>query len=237
MGTMVAVAVGSVFSGERATKVRGATRDVLAEIRRARSTALITQSAAVITFSNERSGEVNVAKVEVKGENLIGDTKAIEAETIEGTKVTVAGDEMLAEKINAPIPAEVMEGVKIMVVMGEEGVSASESAGEKKSGVSVFSNVDYLIGKYTSESSGTEVPVPDSTVGNGGQGTARPTDSTAGTSAVDEDLGTKSVVWEANGRTDPHLVYIYGEDGKPENGLCIKVDKFGGIKVVDKDDE
>ena len=143
MGTMVAVAVGSVFSGQSAARVRGATRDVLAEIRRARSTALITQSAAVITFSNETSGDVHIAKVEVKGENLIGSVKEVEATTIEGKKVTVSGDEMLAEKINAPIPAQVLEGIKIMVVMGEDGIASSEEISSRKSGVSVFSNIDY----------------------------------------------------------------------------------------------
>jgi hypothetical protein len=42
-------------------------------------------------------------------------------------------------------------------------------------------------------------------------------------------------VWETNGRTDPHQVWIYPDGSAPENGLLIRVDRFGAVKVVSGD--
>ena len=53
IGIMTTTAVLSVVSGQRAVRVKGATRDVFAAIRHARSTALVTQQPAIITYSNE----------------------------------------------------------------------------------------------------------------------------------------------------------------------------------------
>lgn len=41
-----------------------------------------------------------------------------------------------------------------------------------------------------------------------------------------------SIVWEVNGRTEPHQVWIYRDGSTPEKGLSIKVDRFGGAKVL-----
>ena len=41
-----------------------------------------------------------------------------------------------------------------------------------------------------------------------------------------------SIVWETNGRVEPHQVWIYPDGAKPEDGLSIKVDAFGGAKVL-----
>ena len=41
-----------------------------------------------------------------------------------------------------------------------------------------------------------------------------------------------SVVWEVNGRVDPHQVWIYPSGTPPDKGLSIKIDRFGAAKVV-----
>ena len=43
---------------------------------------------------------------------------------------------------------------------------------------------------------------------------------------------TVSVVWEVNGRCEPHRVYVYPAGKSPESGLCIKIDRFGAAKVL-----
>ena len=46
---------------------------------------------------------------------------------------------------------------------------------------------------------------------------------------------TVSVVWETNGAVEPHKIWIYPDGKKPEDGLMLNVDQFGGIKVVNGD--
>ena len=51
-----------------------------------------------------------------------------------------------------------------------------------------------------------------------------------------EDVGEPvSIVWETNGRVEPHRVWIYPDGARPEDGLSIKVDAFGAAKVVSGD--
>ena len=70
MGLMVAVGILSVGAGKGAARVKGATRDIFAAIRHARSTALVTQQPAIITYStDEVDGEI-VAKVEITSAKL-----------------------------------------------------------------------------------------------------------------------------------------------------------------------
>ena len=47
-----------------------------------------------------------------------------------------------------------------------------------------------------------------------------------------EDQEPVSLVWEANGRCDPHRVLVYLDGKNPESGLCINIDRFGAAKVV-----
>ena len=53
----------------------------------------------------------------------------------------------------------------------------------------------------------------------------------------DEDQEPVSLVWEANGRCDPHRVWVYLDGKKPESGLCIKVDRFGAAKILSGEEE
>ena len=44
-----------------------------------------------------------------------------------------------------------------------------------------------------------------------------------------------SVVWETNGAVEPHRIWIYPDGKKPEDGLQLNIDSFGGVKVLDGD--
>ena len=59
--------------------------------------------------------------------------------------------------------------------------------------------------------------------------------SSSGEPAAEEGSGPVSVVWETNGRVEPHQVWVYPDGAKPEDGQLIRVDRFGGAKVVSGD--
>ena len=65
LATMVAIGVGSIRSGQGSARVKGATRDIYAAIRHARSVALVTGQRVVVTYSNETEDDEPVAKVDV----------------------------------------------------------------------------------------------------------------------------------------------------------------------------
>ena len=54
------------------------------------------------------------------------------------------------------------------------------------------------------------------------------------TSDVNEE---RSVVWQINGRCEPHTIYIYPEDGTVDEAWSIRVDRFGGVKVVEDEED
>jgi hypothetical protein len=90
--------------------------------------------------------------------------------------------------------------------------------------ISVFSNVDYLIGRF-----------------NDARRKAAENDAAAEAASEPQvvseadDQEEVSFVWEVNGRTEPHKVWIYPDGSTPEKGLCIRVDRFGGAKVLGGD--
>ena len=65
LATMVAIGVGSILSGQGMARVKGATRDVYAAIRHARSTALVTGQRVLVNYSNETVEDEVCVKIEV----------------------------------------------------------------------------------------------------------------------------------------------------------------------------
>ena len=65
LATMVTIGVGSIRAGQGAARVKGATRDIYAAIRHARSVALVTGQRVLVTYSNGEDDGEPVAKVEV----------------------------------------------------------------------------------------------------------------------------------------------------------------------------
>ena len=247
MGTMVTVGIVSVRSGQGAARVKGATRDIFAAIRHARSTALVTQQPAIITYSTDMvDGEV-VAKVEITSAKLM--TEGVDfakVRTVTGhplksvaTVSAVASDKeaaaegggekekgnTLEEVLFAPIDTDIVKGMRLKVVVGSDGLDVSEEVHRPK--ISVFSNVDYLLGKFRDSKKSAETEKKDEEGKNG--------DSSDKDAARGEDQEPVSIVWETNGRVEPHQVWVYADGQSPESGLSIRIDRFGAAKVLSGD--
>lgn len=254
LGVMVTVGVISVESGKREAAIRGAARDVFAAVRRARSTALVTQQPAVVTFSNEFSEDEGVrAKVEISSAKIFDDSEEeSEPETLSGeplkssyklvnireaktkkghgasdgeegaSALSAGGGKTIEDVLFAPVPGEVMSGMRLKVVKDELGYDDDVGDNTHRPKISVFSNVDYLLGRYQDSRKRQEAEA------------AKKTDKGEKPASADDEMPEPvSVVWEVNGRTEPHRIWVYADGEKPEDGLLIRVDRFGGMKVVD----
>ena len=244
MGLMVTVGIVSVRSGQGAAKVKAATRDVFAVIRHARSSALVTQQPAIITYSTERAGEEVMAKevmakIVITGADLISAKRSTGAvTTLSGATVNLgggdddgAGGESLEDILFAPISEDLVKGMRIKVEMGGDEIEENNVSEEAaKSKVSVFSNVDYLLGRFNDAKEKEKKKAEEEKEKEDGKEDAEED----GPESLEAPV---SVVWEVNGRTEPHRVWVYADGSEPEKGLCIKIDRFGGAKVVGSDGE
>ena len=245
LGVMVTMGVVSIRSGQGAARVKAATRDIYASIRHARSTALVTGQPAIITYSTEEvDGEV-MAKIEVtKAELFSSQIDRSEVQTLSGEPIkgedqelvhiekaggdaidgTVGdgkgGGETLEDVLFSPINADVVKGMRLKVMMEDE-IEADKG---RKPRVSVFSNVDYLIGKFKNAKAAAKKAKEDENA-----------DGKADDKVGDERQEPVSVAWESNGRVDPHRVWVYADGQRPEDGLLIKIDRFGAAKVLSGD--
>ena len=275
IAVMISVGVVSITAGKGAARVKGATRDVFAAIRCARSTALVTMKPVIITYSTvEADGEV-MAKIEItsakimdtstdrsqvqtltgeplqgdgyelvhiekadesKGAAKVGSKSASKANSKVGASKTTskAADgepavesesegESVEEILFAPVNEDIVKGMRLKVVLGDEALAAETTARPSK--ISVFSNVDFLIGRFKDAKAAAKKK-EDEAAGKTDDKSAAPKDE------LQEPV---SVVWETNGRVDPHQVWVYADGQKPEDGLLIKVDRFGAAKVLPGD--
>ena len=246
IGIMTTAAVLSVASGQRAVRVKGATRDVFAAIRHARSTALVTQQPAIITYSNETEDGEPTARIEITSAKLFdsrvdrSNVQTLTGAPLRGTgrqrpepEPQAAGEgekdkdggQTVEEILFAPISADVVRGVRIKVLSGDQLPASGVSGERAKPRVSVFSNVDYLLGRFRDAKAEAARQDAESADGDGSE--QKPSDAPA--SGEDAPV---SIVWETNGRVEPHQVWIYPDGARPEDGLLIRVDRFGGAKVV-----
>lgn len=236
---MLGGALASFGPGRRAVRVKGATRDILAAIRRARSVALVTQKESVVTYSNTTVDDEPCASIKVVTASIFGGGSVKSATTLEGETVSLSDDaadeedgggETMEDILFSPVSDEVTRGICIKVV--KEGENLEYDAGEEraKAKISVFSNVDYLIGKLNeSRAKAAENAAKDDAKDDAGAGDTGAGAAAAGAGADD---GPVSVVWEANGRTEPHTIWVYAAGSAPDSGQCIKIDRFGGAKVT-----
>ncbi len=253
MAIMVSAAVVGVRSGQDAARVKGATRDIMAAIRHARSMALVMMQPAVITYSIGRVDDEVCAQVKVDGAKLISESSSATVQTLsgeivmrDGSKVEDAkrssgaeedtkallgdkGGDSTEDVLFAPMSTEVVKGVRLKVTMGDELIRTEEEEKKTANKISVFSNVDYLLGKYKEQKAAEKKAEEEKAAASD----AAPASSTN----PDDDQEPVSLVWEANGRCDPHRVWVYLDGKKPESGLCIKVDRFGAAKVLSGEDD
>ncbi len=244
IGIMVTAGVVSLGAGQGAARTRGATRDIFATIRQARSTALVTQQPCVLSYSTVTVDGETCAKVEITSARIFSGSSVTEAETLSGERVNLAdpngtaaaaesGDGAVAEDgagggqaiediLFEPIAADVVKGMAIQVKMADELIEVEQNEEKSRSMISAFSNVDALLGRYKeSTKSATEKEADETDAAR-----------EAAPAAGDDVQEPVSVVWEVNGRCEPHRVYVYPAGKSPDSGLCIKIDRFGAAKVL-----
>ena len=234
IGIMATVSVLSIAGGQKAARVKGAARDVFAAIRQARSQAIVAQKPVVVTYSNETTedGET-VAKVEsTSAELFTSPVDPSQIQTLTGpaqrrvaAKAGEAKDEgsLLEDVLFAPIGEDVVRGIRLKAVKGD--------AVEARRRVSMFSNVDFLIRQYQ-RMRGVSTSTGETKSEDGEEKKNESKTSDAGEDEMPEPL---SVVWNTNGRVEPHQVWVYAEGQKPEDGLLIRIDRFGAAKVLSGD--
>lgn len=250
---MAGVGVVSVRAGQGAARVKGATRDIFAAIRHARSQALVSQKPVIITYStDEVDGEVR-AKIEVTSAKLFTEgvdrskIRTLTGEPLAPLKTEAApvgmtstrdgraaadakpeedtGGSLVEDVLFAPIKEDVVKGMRLKVVVGEDDVRVASDG--RKPRLSVFSNVDYLLGKFKDARRADTKPAD-------GANDAKDDAQKKGAKAAERQEPV-SVVWETNGRVDPHQVWVYADGQTPESGLSIRIDRFGAAKVLSGD--
>ena len=244
IGIMVTAGVVSLGAGQGAARTRGATRDIFATIRQARSTALVTQQPCVLSYSTVKVDGETCAKVEITSARIFSGSSVTVAETLAGERVNLAdpngtaaaaepgdgtdaadgagGGQSIEDILFEPIAADVVKGMAIQVKMADELIEVEQNEEKSRSMISAFSNVDALLGRYKeSKKSAEEKEADDADAARD-----------AAPAAGDDVQEPVSVVWEVNGRCEPHRVYVYPAGRSPDNGLCIKIDRFGAAKVL-----
>lgn len=244
IATMVSISVLSVRQGQASARIRGASRDIFALIRQARSIALVSEEPSIITYSNEIIDSEPCAKVEIVSSKKLRVETVDSAETLSGERISFyegeeqgspPSDESVDDSAGAvleessglstdevlfePMSEELLRGIRLKV----EPIETVEetSFGRKRQNISVFSNVDYLLGQY-SEAKKKEKQNESSL--------KEDAPSTQEESLEEEE--PVRVVWQVNGRCDPHRLWIYPDGKEPEDGIVIEVDVFGVAKVL-----
>ncbi len=232
---MLSTAALSVGSGTTAVRMKNAVRSVWQLSGYARTMALLRQHAVVVTYSEVWEGDTFVkSKIEVKAGSEISTPTAeqpstvarsifdpeaeipqIEEETEEDSADSVVQEGMEERAYEFP-------DVHLKVeLQGEDG----SFEGEKKKAVSVFSNVDYLLGRNK--------PKPDAKEEKGAMSRSGASDDEEETKQ--ETREPISIVFETNGRCEPHRILVW-KDGKDEDtATVLEVDRFGAMKNPDSE--
>jgi len=248
IGIMVMTAVLGVVAGQKAVRVKGATRDVFAAIRQARSVALVTQQPVIIKYSTGSDNGEPIAKVEIVSTKLM-DTQTdrsglqtitggplphsgrepmhVEKEENGGSSTGDGGGTSVEDILFAPVHEEVVRGMRLKILRGDESLEPVVGGAPKK--ISIFSNVDYLLGRYDEARAAAKKQEEEK----------KKSEEQSDSSAETGDEGTTEevkIVWESNGRVEPHKVWIYPDGKNPQDGLMVKIDAFGGAKVLSGDE-
>ena len=256
LATMVSIGVGSILAGQGTARVKGATRDVYAAIRHARSVALVTGQRVVVNYSEEKIDDETCVKVEVVAAKIMNadadrpepqpyyvmDYKELAPKAQKGQKLvnirgskakafnsegesdgSSSGGETIEEILFSPMDSSVIKGMRILVKKGDEALT-DETDVQTRSRISVFSNVDYLQNRYK------EAKAEAAKEKGEGEGEEK-----IASGSVNDMNKPESVVWETNGAVEPHKIWIYPDGKKPEDGLMLNIDQFGGIEGVDGD--
>ena len=258
LATMVSIGVGSILSGQGTARVKGATRDVYAAIRHARSVALVTGQRVLVNYSNERIDDETCVKIEVVAAKIMN----ADANRPQPTPYWVEDYKDLPQKTTAQTG-----GKHELVHIRKPGEGATEkdesSGGGETLEEILFSPMDASVikGMRILVKKGDEALTDETDVQarsrisvfsnvdylqsrykeakseaakEKGEGVGEGEEKIASGSVNDMDEEV-SVVWETNGAVEPHRIWIYPDGKKPEDGLQLNVDSFGAVKVLDGD--
>lgn len=264
LATMVSIGVGSIMSGQGAARVKGATRDVYAAIRHARSVALVTGQRVLVNYSNETVDDEICVKIEVVAAKIM----SADGDRPQPTPYWVEDYKDLPQKAKAQ-----GGGQYELVHIRKPGEGDNENPGSSGGGETLeeilFSPMDAsvikgmrILVKKGDEALTDETDVQtrsrisvfsnvdylqsrykeakadsakaESEAKVGGRGGEKDDVGKVSGSANDMDEAV-SVVWETNGAVEPHKIWIYPDGKKPEDGLQLNIDSFGAVQVLDGD--
>ena len=251
IGTMVGVAVLNFRTGQDAARLKGSVRDAFATIRHARSMALLSKQPSIITYSTVEEDGEQCARIEVHTAKIFSESAVTVAETLDFDEVKTirvdgskeeedelpvdkhgkgedeapteqSGGQTVQEMLFEPLDTDMFRGISLKVI--REGDEVEYEAERAKPKISVFSNVDFLLGKFNQAKE------------EQAKKEAEAAEKSAAAAAVDGQ-SEESFVWEVNGRTEPHKVWFYRAGTRFDEGLCISVDRFGAAKVLSGEDD
>ena len=237
---MMSTAVLSVSSGTAAARMKNAVRSVWQLSGYARTMALLRQHPVVITYSEVWEGNDFVkSQIEVKAGSEStssapemstraarsiydpeAELPALDLEEEEGDSDADAVSEGTDEA------AQEFADVHLKVELDEEGLSRY---GKKKT-VSVFSNVDFLLGRNRQDKQESD----DRPGAGGTRSRASDDDDEA---ARQEKREPVSIIFETNGRCVPHRILVWreGQDAREAPGQ--EVDRFGAMKNPEAEED
>lgn len=244
LAAVTGMAAISVRRNQDAVRLRVASRAAFASVRLARSTALVTQKPSVLTFSTVQAGESGAwqSKITIESANIIDKSAPAGGRTLDGEWINFGedsagadgadadaadsgGGESVQEILFKPVEKEVLKDVCIKVEMDRDDtlpMADGEADEARTSRISIYSNVDYLLGRYREKQAAAAAEA------------AKAADAQAaetGTPAVRDETEECSIAWQVNGRCEPHRIRIYEPGADPRDGWLIRVDRFGAAKV------
>ena len=260
LATMVSIGVGSIISGQGMARVKGATRDVYAAIRHARSTALVTGQRVLVNYSNGRVDDEVAVKIEIVAAKIMsadGERPkpqpyyAMEYKDLPSADRVQKGQELVHIRSPEASGGEANSGSP----SGEGGETVEEilfspmDASVVKGMRILVKKGDEVLRDETAEQTRSRISVfsnvdylqnryreakaeaAKKAEENGGEGA----DANKSSGSVNDMSEEVSVVWETNGAVEPHKIWIYPDGKEPEDGLVLNVDSFGAVKVLSGD--
>lgn len=235
MAAMVTMSVISVRSGQEAFRLKGATRDILAKVRYARSVALVSRNSVKVTYSNTSVEGERAAKIDVQplDDGFISDNVPSNIQTLSGKPLSSIDLESKIEEsksgsnnegsgdtvvsmLKPEIDSSLVQGIAIKVIGSNEARMANHTQAQKRSRMSV-SGTNFKLKELSSAESNSE---------------------SVATKSLDSSVGEiNEVIWSSLGITEEHTIYIYVEGADYTEGYKIHVDEMGGVKVYGPDEE
>ena len=239
IGVMLATAALSIGAGTASARMKNAVRSVWQLSGYARTMALLRQHPVVITYSEVWEGDTFVkSKIELKagaeGNSSVPKMPSKVARSIYDPEAEVPSDLDHDENAGADGADESDEtdevgqefpDIHLKVELGEEGLSQYG----KKQAVSVFSNVDFLLGRNKQD----KQEFGDKSAAGGTRARASDDDE----ASREETREPVEIVFETNGRCVPHRILVWRDGQDERDATVLEVDRFGMIKNPDAEED